>query len=101
MLQLSYLREPIRSRRGKCRAWRDAHAGDKGGVERAVRAAQLAAVYVQVGESDRAIAVLQDLIARPVRLVISPALLRLDPMWDPLRADPRFVALTQQPPQVR
>jgi hypothetical protein len=63
----------------------------------AVRAVQLAAVYAQVGETDKAIAVLEDLMARPLRLVISPALLRLDPTWDRLRADARFAALTRQP----
>ena len=63
----------------------------------ATRAVQLAAVYTQLGEHDKAIGVLQDLMARPVRVVISPALLRLDLTWDPLRADPRFVALTKLP----
>jgi hypothetical protein len=28
---------------------------------------------------------------------ITPALLRLDPVWDPLRNDPRFQQLCQDP----
>ena len=48
----------------------------------------------QVGEPDRAIAALQKLLAIPyegalaVNPPLTPALLRLDPMFDPLRNDP-------------
>ena len=56
----------------------------------------LAKLYVQVGENDRAIALLQQLMTIPAGIFVSPAMLRLDPVWDPLRGDPRFQALAQQ-----
>lgn len=51
----------------------------------------LAQLYVRVGENGQAIDLLRQLIAiRSAGGVISPALLKLDPVWDPLRKDPRF-----------
>jgi TolB-like protein/class 3 adenylate cyclase/Flp pilus assembly protein TadD len=56
----------------------------------------LAFVEVMVGEGSRAIPRLQRLLEIPYRHCLTPALLRLDPKWDPLRVDPRFQKLCEE-----
>jgi TolB-like protein/Tfp pilus assembly protein PilF len=53
----------------------------------------LAAIEAHVGERDAAFADLRQVLALPSGFSISAALLKLDPLWDPLRSDPRFEPL--------
>ncbi|HJZ81414.1 MAG TPA: hypothetical protein VKD91_13750, partial [Pyrinomonadaceae bacterium] len=63
----------------------------------------LARVAARTGDSNRAIAALQKLLSIPyegalaLSLPLTPALLRLDPMFDSIRDDPRFQKLVALP----
>jgi TolB-like protein/Tfp pilus assembly protein PilF len=59
----------------------------------------LALIYMMAGRNDRAVAILERLLDIPSW--ITPAELRADPIWAPLRSHPRFRALTAEirPPE--
>ena len=67
---------------------------DKDAVEGPDFEERLAAVAAEIGDKNRAIAMLQRLLEIPGSL--TPAILRLEPMWDPLREDPRFQKLCEE-----
>jgi TolB-like protein/Flp pilus assembly protein TadD len=52
---------------------------------------QVAEVHAILGDNDRALELLDGLLSRPSDLTV--ATLKLNPVWDPLRNDPRFQAL--------
>jgi serine/threonine protein kinase/Tfp pilus assembly protein PilF len=62
----------------------------------------LALIEMMIGDNSRAISTLARLLQTPYGgwlyspTPITPALLRLDPMWDPLRSDPAFQKLCEE-----
>jgi hypothetical protein len=53
----------------------------------------MAAIYALLGDADHALPILKRLLQIPGGTPITPALLRLDPVWDQIRNDPRFQKL--------
>ena len=58
----------------------------------------LAQVYAHFGDADQAVPLIGKLLDIIPGFWISPALLRLDPIWDPIRNDPRFQKLASATP---
>ncbi|MBC7655952.1 MAG: hypothetical protein H7147_02135 [Frankiaceae bacterium] len=55
--------------------------------------ARLAKIEAKMGETDSALKHVEQLLAAPAAYEVSVASLRTDPVWDPLRKDPRFQKL--------
>jgi serine/threonine-protein kinase len=50
-----------------------------------------AEIYTILGDTDKALATLDEMLQKPSSMTVQ--LLKMDPMWDPLRKDPRFQTL--------
>ena len=57
----------------------------------------LARTYAMNGDAGHALPLIEHLLQSEISL-LSPAILQLDPMWDPIRDDPRFQQLTKARP---
>ena len=57
---------------------------------------KLAMIYAITGEHDKVFDLLDQILAMPVSISITPEILRLDPVWDPIREDPRFDRLLEK-----
>jgi serine/threonine-protein kinase len=62
----------------------------------------MANIYALLGDADHAVPILKRLLQIPYAGAganpgaITPALLRLDPVWDQIRTDPRFQRLASE-----
>ena len=56
---------------------------------------RLAVTLVRLGEHERAIELLESLLKTSYQSAINPVILRLDPVWDPLRGHPNFERLVR------
>jgi serine/threonine-protein kinase len=56
----------------------------------------MACIYALLGDADHAIPILKRLLQIPLAYALTPALLRLDPVWDQIRNDPRFQELAAE-----
>jgi serine/threonine protein kinase/Flp pilus assembly protein TadD len=65
-------------------------------VDGPVREEKMADIYALLGDADHAISILKRLLQIPYSDAITPARLRLDPVWDQIRNDPRFQELASE-----
>jgi tetratricopeptide (TPR) repeat protein len=59
----------------------------------------MARIYALLGDADHAVPILKRLQQIPFSFALTPALLRLDPVWDQIRNDPRFQELASSAPK--
>ena len=57
------------------------------------REEHMARVYALLGDADDAIPILKRLLHTPSPTEVTPELMRINPIWDPIRNDPRFQEL--------
>ncbi len=72
------------------------HPTSKDPVEGPDEEDYMADIYALLGDADHAIPILKRLLQIPYGDAITPALLRLDPVWDQIRNDPRFQELAAE-----
>ena len=72
------------------------HPSSKDPVEGPDVEETMADIYALLGDADHAIPILKRLLQIPYAHAITPALLRLDPVWDQIRNDPRFQELAAE-----
>ena len=72
------------------------HPTSKDPVEGPVEEENMAQIYALLADADHAIPILNRLLQIPYAGAITPAALRLDPVWDQIRNDPRFQQLTAE-----
>jgi serine/threonine-protein kinase len=58
----------------------------------------VARAHVILGDLDRAFPKLEHVLSVPYAFALTPAYLRVDPFWDPVRNDPRFQKLAAGKP---
>jgi hypothetical protein len=53
-------------------------------------------IYALLGDADHAIPILKRLLQIQYAGAITPAVLQIEPIWDPIREDPRFQKLCEE-----
>jgi serine/threonine-protein kinase len=56
----------------------------------------MAQIYALLDDADEAIPILKRWVQVPSATSITPTLLRIDPIWDPIRSDPHFQELVAE-----
>jgi TolB-like protein/Tfp pilus assembly protein PilF len=72
------------------------HPTSKDPVEGPLEEETMGRIYALLGDADHAIPILERLLQIPYAFAITPAGLRLDPVWDQIRNDPRFQKLAAE-----
>ncbi len=57
---------------------------------------QMARIYALLGNADEAILILKRWVQISSNTEIKPGLMRINPIWDPIRNDPRFQELIEE-----